>query len=159
MLGKIEGKRIRGQQRMRWLESITNWTDRNLSELQEIVEGRGAWCTAARGLAKSCIQLNDCELSHFSRVWLFVTPWTVSPPGSSVREILQARRLEWFAMRSSRGSFWPRDQTHVSCSSCMAGGFFTFEPLWKPVFFYAWRRLLLLLLLLLFWLHCMLVGS
>ena len=69
-----------------------------------------------------------------SLVWLFVTPRTVSPPGFLVYEILQARILEWFAVRSSRGSFWPRDQTCVSCGSCMAGGFFTFEPLGKPVF-------------------------
>ena len=44
MLGKIEGNRRRGQQRMRWLESITDSVDKNLSKLQEIVEDRGAWC-------------------------------------------------------------------------------------------------------------------
>ena len=49
------------------------------------------------------------------RVWLFVTPWTVSPPGSSVHGILQARTLEWTAISFSRGSSWPRDQSHVSC--------------------------------------------
>ena len=43
MLGKIEGKRRKGQQRMRWLASITNSMDMNLSKLQEVVEGRGAW--------------------------------------------------------------------------------------------------------------------
>ena len=43
MLGKIEGNRRMGQQRMRWLESITDSVDKNLSKLQEIVEGRGAW--------------------------------------------------------------------------------------------------------------------
>ena len=46
MLGKIEGNRRRGQQRMRWLDSITDSVDMNLSKLWEIVEGRGAWCTA-----------------------------------------------------------------------------------------------------------------
>ena len=44
MLGKIEGKRRRGQQRMRWLDSITNLMDMNLSKLQEIVTDRGACC-------------------------------------------------------------------------------------------------------------------
>ena len=43
MLGKIEGKRIRGQKRMRWLDSITDSTDMNLSNLREIVGNRGAW--------------------------------------------------------------------------------------------------------------------
>ena len=46
MPGKIESKRRRGRQRMRWLDSITDSVDMNLSKLWEIVEGRGAWCTA-----------------------------------------------------------------------------------------------------------------
>ena len=48
-----------------------------------------------------------------------------SPPGSSVHGIFQARVLEWVAISSSRESSWPRDQTRVSCGSCLAGGFFT----------------------------------
>ena len=52
-------------------------------------------------------------------------PMDCRPPGSSVHGILQARVLEWVAMPFSRGSFQPRDQTHVSCVSCFAGGFFT----------------------------------
>ena len=46
ILGKIEGKRRRGQHRMRWLDSSTDSVDMNLSKLQEIVEDRGAWCAA-----------------------------------------------------------------------------------------------------------------
>ena len=53
MLGDTEGKRRRGQQRMRWLDSITDPIDMNLSKLREIVEDRGAWQATARGLTKS----------------------------------------------------------------------------------------------------------
>ena len=50
VLGEIEGKRKRGRQRMRWLDSITNATDMNLSKLQEVVEHRGAWWAAVYGV-------------------------------------------------------------------------------------------------------------
>ena len=53
MLGKIEGKRRRGQQRMRWLDSITNSMDMSLSKLQKIVEERGRWRAVVHGVAKS----------------------------------------------------------------------------------------------------------
>ena len=59
ILGKIEGKRRRGQQRMRWLDSITNSIDMNLSKFQEIVKDRGSWCAAVHGVTKSWIRLSD----------------------------------------------------------------------------------------------------
>ena len=62
-------------------------------------------------ITKMCAQ-------SLSLIWL-CDPMDHSPPGSSVQGIFQARIMEWVAISSSRGSFWPREWTHISCVSCV----------------------------------------
>ena len=94
--------------------------------------------TRAPWTADNCMYTYmSCACVHAKSLQSYLTlcdPMNYSPPGSSVHGILQARRLEWVAMPSSRGSFQPRDWTHVSCSSWIAGRFFTTEPLGKPTY-------------------------
>ena len=76
--------------------------------------------------------MNLCLCSSLHSCLTLCDPVGCNPLGSSVHEIFPTRMLEWVAMPSSRGSSPPRDWTHISCMSCIAGGFFTSESLGKP---------------------------
>ena len=72
MLRKIEGRRRRGRQRMRWLDAITNSMDMSMSKLQEIVEDRGAWHAAVHEVTKSWTQLRDSTTTTVFRIFISV---------------------------------------------------------------------------------------
>ena len=81
-----------------------------------------------------CAHARTCACVHSLQLYpTLCNPMDCTLPGSSVHRVLQARILEWVAIPSSRGSSPSRDQARVSYISCIAGIFFTAEPLGKPV--------------------------
>ena len=82
MLGKLESRRRRGRQRMRWLDGITNSMDMSLSKLREMVKDREAWCAAVHGVAKNWTRLsnNNNELQDIFIFLGSLLPWSLCFP-------------------------------------------------------------------------------
>ena len=124
MLGKIEGRKRRGQQRMRWLDGTTDSMHVSLCELWELVMDSGAWHAAIHEMARSWTRLSDwTELKptmHAQSCLTLCNHMDSSPWGSSVHEIFLAKILQQVATSFSRASSQPRDWTSVSHVSCIA---------------------------------------
>ena len=121
MLGKIEGRRRRGWQRMRWLDGITDVMERSLSKLQELVMGQ--WCLECCSpwggkQSDMTVQLNWTAAAAAKLLQSSPTLWDPidgSPPGSPVPRILQARTLEWVAISFSNAWKWKVKVKSLSC--------------------------------------------
>ena len=109
MLGKTEGNRRRGQERMNWLDSIINSMDMNLRKLWKTVEDRRAWCATAHGIPKSRTRLSDWTTSNLNLATLL--------PSSLMKPLMTALSwgiISWFLVLICRKFLWVMLTSHGS---------------------------------------------
>ena len=112
MLGKIEGRRRRGRQRMRWLDGITDPMDMSLGKLRELVMDREAWCAAVHGVAKSWTQLERLNWTeHHSKSY---------PGGSAAKNLPVMQKTQEMPPIRSLGQEDPLEEGMVIHSSILA---------------------------------------